>query len=110
MNLFRGMLPYELRKVDNYTKGEVQVDTCLVTDSEQPYETGACHPKYNKGDWVIVELYDTKELAQKGHDKWVKLMTAKKLPKSLKDVSSADIAKLCEAVGSDFRKPIKLNE
>ena len=87
---------YEQRKVANFKKGGLIVDTCLVTDSGKKYETGVIHPKYNKGDWVIVELYDTKKEAKLGHKKWVKLMTAKKLPKSLKDVSTAGVAKLCD--------------
>ena len=86
---FLGMFDdYEERALDHYEKGDIIVDTCLVTDSHKPYETGICHPKYNVGDWVIVELYDTKEEAQVGHDKWVKKMTAKKLPSKLKDVST----------------------
>jgi hypothetical protein len=85
---------YEERKVDNFQKGKLVVDTCLVIDADQPYETGIAHPRYNKGDWVIVELYDSKEKAQKGHERWVKTMTSNPLPEELKDVSSAMIAKL----------------
>ena len=87
---------YDVRKVDNYSDKEkgLIVDTCLVTDSEQDYETGICHPAYNNGDWIIVEMYNEKEEAQKGHNKWVKIMTSKSLPKELKDISSSDIMNL----------------
>ena len=76
---------YEDRKVANYTSGDVTlfVDTARVTDSSKPYETAISHPKYNHNKWVIVELYDTKEEAQIGHDKWVALMTAEILPEVL---------------------------
>jgi len=97
---------YEQRKVDNFTDKEkgIFVDTCMVTDSSQPYETAIEHPKYNRGKMIIVEMYDTKEEAQTGHDKWVKTMTGKNLPKTLKDVSSCEIAKILEeADKSDWR-------
>jgi predicted transcriptional regulator of viral defense system len=94
---------YEQRKVANFTKGDLQVDTVVVTDSDKPFETAVAHPKFNGGKWIIVELYDTKEQAQKGHDEWVKKMTDKKLPKELKDVSTAEIAKICDIVDKDWR-------
>lgn len=90
---------YEERKVDNFEgKNGLNVDTCSVTDSEKDYETGIMHNAYNNGDWIIVELYDTKEQAQKGHKKWVKKMTAKKLPNTLRDISTAEIAKVCDVM------------
>ena len=92
---------YEERKVKNYTKDEVSIDTSAVSDSDKPFETGVTHPAYNNGKWVIVELYDTKEEAEIGHDKWVNIMTADQLPKVLKDISTCGIAKLYEAVGGD---------
>jgi hypothetical protein len=81
------------------------VDTCGgMTDSEHEYETGIAHPSYNDGKWVIVEDYDTEEDAKKGHDKWVKIMTADSLPSVLNDVSTAVIAKLGdEFIGNSFR-------
>lgn len=87
---------YEDRVVANYKdeKTGLCVDTSMVTDSDKDYETGIEHPCYNDGDWVIVELYDTKEKAQKGHNNWVKKMTGKELPKQLRDVSSCTMAKL----------------
>ena len=97
---------YEERKVDNYKdeKKGLCIDTCMVTDSKKDYETAIGHPQYNDGSLIIVELYDTKEEAQEGHNIWVKRMTGKKLPGQLKDVSTAEIAKLCDICGKDWRK------
>jgi len=94
---FLGMFDnYDERKVDRFEKGKLIIDTCSVTDSDQPFETGIQHPKFNDGKWIIVEMYDSKEEAQIGHNKWVKKMTAKRLPKELRDVSTATTAKLCD--------------
>lgn len=109
-NFLSMMGNYEQRRVANYIpkgKKEWLVDTAAVNDSSQPYETAVKHPRFNNGKMVIVELYETKELAQKGHDKWVKKMTAKKLPVSLKDVSTADVAMLLSEVSDDKWRSIK---
>lgn len=95
---------YKERLVANYNQNGVEVDTVLVTDSSKPYETGVRCSQYNSGRWVIVELYDTKEQAQAGHDKWVKKMTAKKLPQQLKDVSTCAIASIAKNLDSNFGK------
>ena len=87
---------YESRAIDRYEDDSLIIDTCSVTDANQPYETGICHPAYNNGDWVIVEMYDTREEAQAGHDRWVKTMTMKDLPKALRDCGSATIAQLVD--------------
>lgn len=93
---------YEQRKVANYEgEGGLEIDTAAVTDSRKPYETGILHPQYNSGAWVIVELYDTKEEARAGHDKWVKIMTADILPAALRDVSSCEVAELADAFSDE---------
>jgi len=89
---------YEQRKVAHYEKDDLIIDTCAVTDSDEPYETGIEYPKYNNGEWVIVEMYNSKEEAEKGHQKWIEKMTGKNPPKELKDVSTAGIAKLYNKV------------
>lgn len=94
------------RLIDSFKgKDDLAVDTCAVSDSAQPYETGIKHQAYNNGDWVIVELYDTKKEAQAGHDKWVKVMTADLLPDRLVDVSSCGITELLDIFdeNSNFR-------
>lgn len=70
---------YEERKVARWPDSEEEwiVDTAAVCDSAQPFETAIQHPRYNSGSMVIVELYDTKEEAKIGHDKWVEIMSAK---------------------------------
>ena len=92
------------RKIDSYEVGDVFVDTCAVSDSSQPYETAVAHPNYNEGKIIIVQMYDTKKQAQKGHDKWVKKMTAKELPKAIKDVSTSGIVKFGHALGIDLNE------
>ena len=78
------------------------VDTCAVTDSDQPYETGVKHPGYNDGAWVIVEMYETRERAVMGHERWVARMTDVPMPTELRDVSTAFVAKLLTTLsGSD---------
>ena len=79
--------PYEIRKVARFTHEDLIVDTCKTISAKKPFETAVQHPKYNKGRWVIVEEYRTKEQAQKGHDEWVKKLS-QELPEKLEDVSS----------------------
>ncbi len=93
MSDFRSMaFDYEGRKVDRYKVGDLFVSTVRVTDSAKPFETGVVHPAYNNNEPIVVELYNTKEEAQEGHNKWVKIMTARKLPWQLVDVGSNGIA------------------
>lgn len=100
-NFLNMMGDYEFRKVDNYSQGDVEVDTCRVTDSDAPYETAVAHPKYNSGKWVIVETYFSEDAAQEGHNRWVATMTAETLPDKLTDVSSAGVAGLVDLFGGD---------
>ncbi len=109
-DFFSMMGTHEARKVDNTVIKNCTVDTCSVNDGSQPFETGIQHPEYHDGKWVIVEAYDTKEDAQKGHDKWVKIMSAKKLPAKLVDCCNAEIAQFSNELGSDMefaRKVVK---
>ena len=87
---------YDERKVEHFEDGDLIVDTCAVPDSVDPFETAVQHPLYNENKWVIVETYSDKEAAIVGHKKWVSIMTGNILPRELKDVSSAEIAKLCD--------------
>lgn len=94
---------YDDRKVDRYDDEQtgLMVSTVMVTDSDQPYETAVRHQRYNDNKMVIVEMYESKEEAQTGHDKWVKTMTSKKMPTQLEDVSTSCISKMCDAVSSN---------
>jgi len=85
------------------------VDTCMVTDSDKPFETAIKHAGYNDGEMVIVEEYEDKESAQEGHDKWVKVMSADELPERLVDVSSCVVAQFCDQLGGKgFRQNPKI--
>jgi len=104
MSVFEMIDTYEDRKVDRYDGEDgLFISTALVTDSKQPYETGICHPAYNDGEMVIVEMYDTKEDSQVGHDRWVLKMTAEELPSELIDVSTSMTAKFSDIVDDDWR-------
>lgn len=93
---------YESRKVARDDFGDdFYISTAAVNDSSQPSESAIKHPAYNFGKLVIVQMYDTKEQAEAGHKRWVKLMTAKSLPSHLVDVSTAEIATLCDTFDSD---------
>lgn len=94
-NFFEDMGNYSDRKVgrDNFDWGFVS--TAKVSDGRKPYETAVEHKEYNDGDMVIVDCYDTKEEAEKGHAKWVANMTDKTLPEKLVDCANAEIAQLC---------------
>ena len=99
---------YSTRKVgrDNFDWGFVS--TAQVSDGSKPYETAVCHDRYrDDGNMVIVENYDNKEEALKGHKKWVKKMTAKKLPSKLVDCNNSEIGQLCDAFGCDNEYPLR---
>lgn len=91
----------EDRIVDNYSTGNLTIDTCYVNDALKPYETAVSHLAYNKSDWVIVEDYDNKEDAQEGHNRWVKTMTARELPGQLTDIATSMIAQFKTALFGD---------
>ena len=95
---FMNMLDnYEERAIATYEENGLFVDTCAVSDSDKPFETAVSHPDYNNDKIIIVELYDTKEQAQAGHDKWVDTMLNKP-PRQLTDVSTAGAAVLLRAL------------
>lgn len=102
MGLFDFLMaaPYEQRKVAKYEKDGLIVDTAAMNDTEHLYETAVKHPDYNNDKWVIVKEYDSKEEAQTGHDKWVKIMTENP-PEKLIDVSTTDLRKLVNSLDSD---------
>ncbi len=89
---------YEERKVKNYEAGALEVDTCKVSDQPEPYEyeTAIRHREYNDYKWIIVEMYKTKSKSISGHLKWVKVMTAKKLPEKIVDVSDIGFTKMMD--------------
>lgn len=92
---------HEDRKVGTYNEDGIFVDTCFVTDADQPYETAVVHPNYNGGSMVIVEMYRSLNAAERGHAKWVAVMTGKDLPAHLKDVGTSGISQLLDSVAGD---------
>lgn len=69
---WQGMIGnYDERKVARDEVNDYTIDTVLVTDRSWLYETAIMHEDFNDGDWIIVEGYDTKEDAIKGHKKWL---------------------------------------
>jgi len=103
---------YDQRAVDRFEEGQIIVDTCEVSDGEKPFETAVMHPEYNNGKWIAVQAYDTVEEAQRGHNNWVRTMTNKVLPKSLKECGNCGVAALLEAVGGkiEFNRGEKVDE
>lgn len=80
----------ENRIVGQTTINKIFVSTVLVTDSQQPYETGIFSSRYNDGQGVIVEMYSSKEEAAIGHERWVnRFRDINNLPKALKDVNTS---------------------
>lgn len=98
---------YEQRKVgcDDFEWGFIS--TAAVSDGAKPYETAVQHKQYGDGNMVIVEAYDTKAEATKGHAKWVATMTADVLPKVLKDCCNSDISQLGASLGGNYDKELR---
>lgn len=74
-----------VENLDRTEVGRYIVDTCYVCADEEYhyYETAICSDK----PWIVVEKYDTKEEAQVGHDKWVKVCEEEK-PNKLYSIQS----------------------
>lgn len=85
---------YEERKVARYgNDGDgLIIDTAFTNDTGY-FETGVIDERYDN-NWIIVEEYKDKHTAEKGHNKWVKLLKSKKVPKYLTDVHGAGKYKL----------------
>lgn len=92
---------YDQRKVENTKINGVEIDTCRVTDSRQPYETALHHPDYNDDGWIVVEMYYDKDAAIEGHKKWVNLFSdSEHFPESLTDTGTSDIGELANSFGA----------
>lgn len=100
---------YAERAVDRFEDDGLIIDTCQVSDGENPYETGILCTDYHESDWIIVEAYATKELAQKGHDLWVQKMTSKNPPETLIDCNNAKLSKIFPENSVYKRKNFKNN-
>lgn len=87
---------YESRKVDRYEEGGIMVSTARVSDGELPYETGVFDSRYHDSVF-IVEAYGSKDDAQQGHGKWVKLLTGNEPPDTIIECRNSRISQLKEA-------------
>lgn len=92
-----------------YEKNDVFVSTVCAFDTGR-YETAISHPFFNDNELIIVEEYDSSIDAEHGHKKWIKMMTAKKLPKQIKDISTCGIAMLRNAFSDKEDNVYKLKE
>jgi hypothetical protein len=97
---------YEDRKVAHNDFPWGMIDTCAVSDGAQPFETAVEHKAYRKEGMVIVEAYSSKVAAEVGHKKWVKTMTAKRLPAKLVDCANAEVIQAYLEVGGQKEYPL----
>lgn len=91
---------YDDRKVNRFENEDMIIDTCGVTDGDNPYETAIAHFLYDDKNWIIVESYETIDEAKKGHEKWVKLMIENP-PEYLRDCCNSAISKFVERFGDE---------
>jgi len=97
-NFINDMGNYEDRCVGRNDYPWGMVSTARVSDGKRPYETAVAHTDYcDEGLMVIEEAYDTKPDAVAGHARWVKKMTAKKLPNKLVDCSNSGVQSMLDA-------------
>ena len=75
--------PYPDEQITDNVSDSITVDTSLPKDT-MIWETGIKRLNI-EGKWVIVEQYEDRGHAEKGHQTWVKLMT-KKPDYPLKDI------------------------
>jgi len=77
----------KIARFEGYTEGILlYVDTCAMYNSFAAFETAISYLKFNRGGWVIVQGYNTREQAVEGHEYWIKKLTTLPLPTSLFDV------------------------
>ena len=83
MKMFAKYNKYNDRKVAKTIIGasdlinEVIIST-MATGDVAPYETAIKNPRYNEGHWCIVEFYDDRNEAEKGHKRWVETFSSGK--------------------------------
>ena len=94
---------YEERKVDFFNNGVCEVSTVSVTDGNLEFETAISHPNYNDGELIVIQAYATKELAQKGHDNWIKIMTSDSLPDKIRDCGNFFMSQILFKLDPDVR-------
>lgn len=101
-NLFGYLLDadnYDDRKVDRWDGVDKMLSTAQVSDGAQPYETCWQHPEFKGGQPIIVEAYATREEAQAGHVRWLKVMLEGPLPDELTDCCNAACGQIGREIG-----------
>lgn len=95
---------YEDRKVDVFQDNEkkIFISTAKVNDGFKPFETAVSYPDYDGGKLIIVESYNTKEEAQQGHNKWIKVMTSEVLPDFLVDCCNTLVSQMYKDAGGNL--------
>lgn len=91
---------YDQRKVARYEEGDTIISTAFASDAGG-YETAVRDPRWNGGDWVIVQPYDTRAEAESGHAEWVAMLTRPDAPRVLRDRSRSPIAEMIDDLGGD---------
>lgn len=76
-----------------FEKEEVIFSTCSVSDGSKPFETAMRNLEYHDG-FVVLEAYNTKEEAEKGHTKWIELYVTNSLPDTVEDCCNGEIGQL----------------
>jgi hypothetical protein len=98
---------YEQRKVARNEFDWGFISTAQVTDGSKPYETAVKHDKFNKGNMVIVESYNTKQEALEGHTRWIKTMSSTILPQKLVDCNNCELSQLGSMLGMESEYDIE---
>lgn len=89
---------YEYRKVGRYEFEEGFLSTCQVGDSKYPYESAISHKKYNNGEIIIIENYNSEKEAKEGHEKWKKMIINNELPSKIEDVGACFLSQIRNAL------------
>jgi hypothetical protein len=97
---------YPQRNVDRFEDGHgLIVDTARVSDGVLPFETAVSHPSYvDRGKWVIVEAYATRDESRVGHAQWVAKMQGP-LPDKLVDCANSAICDILKRMGDKLEFP-----
>ena len=86
-------------RIARYETSSTLVSTILAPDTNK-YETCILDSKYNNGQAIVVQEYETEEEALIGHNNWV-LKIRETSPEIIVDVSSNPFAKLYDFVDDE---------
>ncbi|KKM82082.1 hypothetical protein LCGC14_1323220 [marine sediment metagenome] len=103
----------ELFESLRYETKNIYIITFSLWDSDKPYyETNIKHINYNNGHPIVLETYNTRIDATKGHSKWIKKITKEDPPSELWDVGKGRYSKRLygkiKKINKIYRKNIEL--